>query len=69
MSSCVVQAEGSVIPLSYRHFFRKWVMVNPVWRILRLRADEKTLRYRGEMQIQAIAETANNGWSSSLEVV
>jgi hypothetical protein len=51
MSSCVVQADKSVIPLSFRHFFLKWVMVKPVWRILKLRADEKTLRYREEMQI------------------
>ena len=52
MSSCVVQGEESVIPLSFRHFFLKWVMVNPVWRIFRLRADEKTLKYGVQMQIQ-----------------
>jgi hypothetical protein len=51
MSSCVVQAKESVIPLSFRHFFLKWAMVNPVLRILRLWADEKTLRYGGQMQI------------------
>jgi len=51
MCSCVVQAEESVNPLSFRHFFLKWVMVNPVWRILRLWGDEKTLRYGGRMQI------------------
>jgi hypothetical protein len=57
MSSCVVQAEESVIPLSFRHFFLKRVMVNPVWRILRLRADEKTLRYGGQMQIYWIGSS------------
>jgi hypothetical protein len=45
MSSCVVQAEKSVIPLYFRRFFLKWVMVNPVRRILKLRANEKTLIY------------------------